>query len=185
MTNKPMVIDPGLLRRTRSRCLQGDSVVANAATRLCAEADAFLTRGPFSVINKKFTPPSGDKHDFMSLRLYYWPNPSTTDGLPYVNRGCVRNPEYASYDRVPLGELCTAVKVLALAWYLTGANLTTPPLVENGGPSPVNPLTALFPVRNCFTRGARRLLRRRAHFSFIPLIYCHAPASHSRCPDPR
>ncbi len=115
-----MIIDFELLERTRSRYREGEPGVETLVARLGAEADAFLRKGPYSVMDKKFTPPSGDKHDFMSLRLYYWPNPSTADGLPYVKRDCVRNPDYVLYDRVPLGDLCTGVKVLGLAYYLTG-----------------------------------------------------------------
>ena len=29
--------------------------------------------GPFSVMNKTITPPSGDKHDFICISAYYWP----------------------------------------------------------------------------------------------------------------
>lgn len=115
-----MIINREILERTRTRYRQGEASVGEVVSRLCIEADAFLSQGPFSVMDKAAIPPSGDKHDFMSLRLYYWPNPATPDGLPYVNRDCERNPDYVLYDRVPLGDLCTAVKVLALAYFLTG-----------------------------------------------------------------
>jgi len=115
-----MVIDFELLHQTKMRYLAGDPHLAKEVERLCAEAELCLGKGPFSVMDKQFTPPSGDKHDFMSLGLYYWPNPSTPDGLPYVHRDCVRNPDYVLYDRVPLGDLCTTVKVLGLAYFLTG-----------------------------------------------------------------
>jgi hypothetical protein len=35
---------------------------------------------PGSVMEKLNTPPSGDKHDYMSLAPYFWPNPDTKDG---------------------------------------------------------------------------------------------------------
>jgi len=38
-------------------------------------------------------PPSGDKHDYLSQAPYFWPNPNTTNGLPYINRDGQRNPE--------------------------------------------------------------------------------------------
>src|SRR5579859_1680919 len=42
-----------------------------------AEADKAMTAGPFSVMHKGSTPPSGDKHDYMSQAPYFWPNPDT------------------------------------------------------------------------------------------------------------
>ncbi|KDN44481.1 hypothetical protein RSAG8_05528, partial [Rhizoctonia solani AG-8 WAC10335] len=37
-------------------------------------ADEILREGPWSVMNKSVTPPSGNKHDYLSYRPYYWPN---------------------------------------------------------------------------------------------------------------
>src|SRR5438046_1678932 len=39
-----------------------------------------------TVMHKPQTAASGNKHDYLSLMLYYWPNPDTADGLPYVYR---------------------------------------------------------------------------------------------------
>jgi hypothetical protein len=38
-------------------------------------------------------PPSGDIHDYTSLARYYWRNPDTEDGLPYIRRDGKPNPE--------------------------------------------------------------------------------------------
>ena len=43
-------------------------------------------------------PPSGDKHDYMSVGPYWWPDPSKPDGLPYIRRDGEVNPEYHSAD---------------------------------------------------------------------------------------
>src|SRR6187200_2303031 len=76
-----------------------------ALLKLKRDADAVLTEGPFSVVDKKQTPPSGDKHDYMSLAPYWWPNRDTPDGLPYVHRDGERNPEiYKTPNRRDLGE---------------------------------------------------------------------------------
>ncbi|KAF9136216.1 hypothetical protein BGW39_003661 [Mortierella sp. 14UC] len=37
--------------------------------------------------------PSGDIHDYTSLARYFWKNPSTVDGLPYVRKDGKPNPE--------------------------------------------------------------------------------------------
>jgi hypothetical protein len=80
-----------------------------------------LNAGPYSVVNKDAAPPSGDKHDYLSLAPYWWPNPETPDGLPYVRRDGERNPAiYKIRNRLDLGEMADAVETLATAYYITG-----------------------------------------------------------------
>ncbi len=55
--------------------------------RLLEEANNALTAGPFSVTNKGMTPPSGDKHDYLSISPYWWPDESKSDGLPKLKAG--------------------------------------------------------------------------------------------------
>lgn len=86
-----------------------------------AEADHAMHEGPFSVIEKKQVPPSGDKHDYMSLAPYWWPNPTTANGLPYVRRDGETNPEERSIpDHADLFRMEVAVHALALGYYITG-----------------------------------------------------------------
>ncbi len=96
------------------------SVPAYAA--VITDADAALGKGPWSVVDKTKTPPSGDKHDYMSIAPYFWPDPAKADGLPYINRDGEINPERATqaYDRVRLGDMANAVEALGLAYYFTG-----------------------------------------------------------------
>ncbi len=93
---------------------------AEAYANLLQDADECLQAKPLSVMDKKDIPASGDRHDYMSLARYYWPDPSKPDGLPYVNRDGVSNPELNAYDRVPLGTTCQRIETLALAWYFSG-----------------------------------------------------------------
>ncbi len=80
-----------------------------------------LAAGPFSVVDKDVTPPSGDKHDYSSLAPYWWPNPNTQDGLPYVRRDGERNLEiYKTRNRLDLGQMVDSTETLALAYYVTG-----------------------------------------------------------------
>ncbi|HUG53999.1 MAG TPA: alginate lyase family protein [Vicinamibacteria bacterium] len=114
-------LDPGRLFATRARARALDPVLAPALARLQAEAARALGAGPFSVTTKVVTPPSGDRHDYMSQAPYWWRNPATADGLPYVRRDGERNPEIRRIsDRDHLGRLVTAVETLALAYYLLG-----------------------------------------------------------------
>ncbi len=83
-------------------------------------ADRAMMLGPFSVMQKKMMPPSNDKHDYYSLGIYWWPNPDTPDGLPYVRHDGIRNPEYADYDSPALHQMSASVFTLSLAWFYTG-----------------------------------------------------------------
>lgn len=80
-----------------------------------------MTAGPFSVMDKKETPPSGDKHDYMSLAPYWWPDPSKPNGQPYIRRDGETNPErYKCPDDTEFNKLQSAVHALGLGYYLTG-----------------------------------------------------------------
>jgi hypothetical protein len=83
-------------------------------------ARAALAAAPLTVMQKSRTPPSGDKHDYMSMAPYFWPNPATANGLPFVNRDGEMNPESRKdHDGLRLQQTVARVHALALAWYLT------------------------------------------------------------------
>jgi hypothetical protein len=88
--------------------------------RLVKAADEALAAGPFSVMQKGRTPPSGDRHDFISLAPYWWPDPSRPGGLPYVRRDGEVNPESRrDVDDVPFARMVSAVETLAVAYAAT------------------------------------------------------------------
>jgi hypothetical protein len=95
-----------------------ESAIVKAAG---SEADAAMHAGPFTVTAKSQTPPSGDKHDYMSLAPYFWPNPATANHLPYVRHDGKRNPEINSIpDHNDIVKMESAVHALALGYELTG-----------------------------------------------------------------
>ena len=75
-----------------------------------------------SVTQKKtLLPPSGNKHDYFSLSPYWWPDPSKSDGLPYIRRDGETNPESKrDLDQPRVAAARLNVHTLALAWYFTG-----------------------------------------------------------------
>ena len=94
---------------------------------LTNEAAAALSRGPYSVVDKTSLPPSGDPHDYWHPAPYWWPNPATADGLPYLRRDGERRPgtglyepESEQFDRTRLQRMFDDTTVLALAWRATG-----------------------------------------------------------------
>jgi hypothetical protein len=107
------------LQRVKAAVQQQDPAVMASLRNLRRDADDALTEGPFSVVHKEATPPSGDKHDYMSLSPYWWPDPSKADGLPYIRRDGEFNPERAKYDLEPFDKMSSNVFTLALAHYLT------------------------------------------------------------------
>ncbi len=78
---------------------------------------------PPSVVEKKTAPSGADLHDYVSLAIYYWPDPSKPDGKPYIPRDGKANPERESpglYDEARMGQMVGAVTNLSLAYYLNG-----------------------------------------------------------------
>jgi len=93
---------------------------------IAENADKALERGPFSIVHKTTLPPSNDPHDYWHPAPYWWPNPETSDGLPYVHRDGKRVPgtemysqESEKYDRTSLQRLFDDTTSLALAWWFT------------------------------------------------------------------
>ena len=108
------------LQRAKTRIQSRDPWLRPAYDRLVREADAALLVGPFSVMDKPRTPESGDKHDYVSMGPYWWPDTTKPGGLPYIRRDGERNPELANgYDAPRFGALTGAVTTLGLAYYFT------------------------------------------------------------------
>src|SRR5437870_2844008 len=109
------------LRLMRQRIHDGDKSIAGAWAKLERDAQKALSEGPFSVVNKERTPPSGDKHDYMSQAPYFWPDPKSPSGLPYIRRDGESNPEINKItDHRSLDQLESSVETLALAFYFKG-----------------------------------------------------------------
>jgi hypothetical protein len=109
------------LAAARDRSVHGDTSLKPALDRLRADADEALQMKPVSVMDKTRTPPSGNKHDYISQAPYFWPDPKKADGLPYIRKDGERNPEVdRGTDRPAIGRLLGAVNLLSLAYYFTG-----------------------------------------------------------------
>ncbi|MGB3802267.1 MAG: alginate lyase family protein, partial [Lewinella sp.] len=69
-----------------------------AYRRLIDAADSLLTAPLYAVTQKTQLPPSGDKHDYLSLAPYWWPDPEREDGLPWIRRDGEVNPRTRGLD---------------------------------------------------------------------------------------
>jgi Alginate lyase. len=96
-----------------------DTAYTAAYDNLIRDAERRLDVKPYSVTYKEGVAPSGDNRDYVSLSRYVWPDPSKPDGLPYIHRDGVSNPELEKYDRNPLGNMASAVNALCLAYFFS------------------------------------------------------------------
>jgi hypothetical protein len=111
-------LDPARLAQTKARI--NDKAFAAALSRLRRDADKAMSEGPFTVTAKQRVPPSGDKHDYLTLAPYWWPDSSKPDGLPYIRRDGEMNPESKrDTDNPRLTAMASAVETLAQAYYFT------------------------------------------------------------------
>ena len=109
------------LAETKQRIHDGDKSFDPALGKLESEARKALNQKPTSVVTKATTPPSGDKHDYMSQAPYFWPDPTKPAGLPYIRRDGERNPEINKItDHHTMDVMVAATSTLALAYYFKG-----------------------------------------------------------------
>jgi len=89
---------------------------------LTGKGDQALEVEPLSVMDKNLTAPSGDKHDYLRMPTYAWPNPDTPDGQPYLHRDGEPGPHINSpdYDKARMSKMTSAVNRLAWAALATG-----------------------------------------------------------------
>lgn len=115
------VLDAKLLKTNKARINRNDPSIMPAYKQLIKDADKALQFAPVSVMEKTSLPPSGNKHDYMSLAPYWWPDPSKPGGLPYIRKDGQTNPEVQEYkDKEHMPKLCEVVHTLALAYYFSG-----------------------------------------------------------------
>ena len=92
----------------------------DALDEIKERADKALELKLVTVMDKPTAPPSGDKHDYMSLSPYWWPDKSKPDGKPYIRKDGEVNPDRAKYDLPKMEEMSDAAQALAMHYYFTG-----------------------------------------------------------------
>ncbi|MEE4310758.1 MAG: alginate lyase family protein, partial [candidate division KSB1 bacterium] len=114
---RTLLTDVDKLNALKEKADMGDESLLKLLDALYVMADSAMKGGPFSVTYNESIAPNGDGHDYVSMGPYWWPNPETEDGLPYIRKDGQVNPERNQYDKVPLRTLEMCVTVLALAYY--------------------------------------------------------------------
>jgi hypothetical protein len=116
-----LTLEAAALALTRQRLLGGDAAPQAAFDALKRRADVALRAPLRSVTHKTSLPPSGSKNDYMSMGPYWWPDPATASGLPYVQRDGHRNPKWIgnALDSMRLQAMLADTRDLALAYHFT------------------------------------------------------------------
>ncbi|MGD0059068.1 MAG: alginate lyase family protein [Verrucomicrobiia bacterium] len=72
-----------------------------------------------TVVDKESPSPTGDPHDFVSYGRYWWPDPASSNGLPFIRRdGYPNRKQMALGDWDRLDRMNRTVETLAQAWHL-------------------------------------------------------------------
>src|ERR1041385_3075507 len=88
--------------------------------RILDAAHAALALEPITITKFRAKLSEGGPNDFYSNGDYWWPNPNTTNGLPYVQRDGQTNPENFVAHRRCIAQLRDPVAALGAAYKLTG-----------------------------------------------------------------
>ena len=113
--------DPALLQKSKQQITANDVALKPAYDHLLRDADKALKAKPVSVMDKPKAGPIGDKHDYTSFAPYFWPNPNTKDGLPYIRKDGHHNHELtATGDASEFEKVLSQINTLSLGYYFSG-----------------------------------------------------------------
>jgi len=147
---KGIFVDFTETEKVKKRILRKDQFFLPAYTELINKAELAMTQGPFSVVDKKRIPPSGDKHDYLSMGPYWWPDPSKADGLPYIRKDGEVNPETRgeNVDTDTKNKMANNVETLTWAFYFSGEKKYAEKAIQLLETWFVNPETKMNPNLN-------------------------------------
>ncbi|MCF2948546.1 alginate lyase family protein [Paraglaciecola aquimarina] len=119
--NKTITVNQEWLDASYDNYQKGDVLLNRVVKSLVSKADKALTQAPVSVLDKTLTPPSGNKKDYMSVGPYWWPNPDTPNGMPWIKKDGQVNPSSKTNgsDKTAMNEMLFQVSDLALAYHYT------------------------------------------------------------------
>jgi len=111
------------LDRTKNRIFNhSDPLYMPAYNTLISNANSEMHRSGYHVMQKTATPPSGDKHDYMSIAALWWPTDPNDLDAPWERRDGQVNPMASdgTYDPPRGGEMGRLVMQYGTAYYFTG-----------------------------------------------------------------
>jgi len=148
---EPLLFNRAQLEKIRTGLNAGETGFKKPYDRLLRDAEKALEQKPVSVVDKAQTPPSSDKRDYMTSGPYWWPDPKKPNGLPYIRKDGVSNPD-SVVDREAWNRLENAISTLVPAWYFSGEKRYAEKATELLRYWFINPPTAMNPNLN-FAQG--------------------------------
>jgi hypothetical protein len=127
---------------------RGENTYQIPYRNLLREAEKILGQRPISVMDKpdEKVAKSGDKHDFISVGKYCWPNPDTPDGMPWIQRdGYINVENFKQDDAVRLDNMCHNVTRLSLAYFFSSDDRFAKKAVEMARVWFIDPATRMNP----------------------------------------
>ncbi len=94
-------------------------VAAIDRERILKAARAALDLEPITITKFRAKLSEGGPNDFYSNGDYWWPDPTKTNGLPYIRRDGLSNPDNFTQHRRCVVQLRDAVAALGAAWQIT------------------------------------------------------------------
>ncbi len=88
--------------------------------RILRAGEGALKQEPLTITKFPAKYSDGGPNEFYSNGDYWWPNPATTNGLPYVRRDGESNPNNFMEHRLALRQLRDSVAALGAAYKVTG-----------------------------------------------------------------
>ncbi|KAI1792432.1 chondroitin AC/alginate lyase [Ganoderma leucocontextum] len=124
-------VDPNLILAKKF-----PNITIEAQETIFEWAEELAATGPWSVTNKTFAPPTGNRHDYMSWAPYWWPDCSSVGNTteltpqqiwvtcPYVVKDGQFNPDGRMVNDVgEFDDMANAVLYNSLAWALNGSSV--------------------------------------------------------------
>ena len=109
-----------MLQFKQDYSIKPDMAVLVSKEHIRKKADQYLKEWVPHITDEHCSRSAGGIHDFYSEGDYWWPDPQTTDGLPYIRRDGKSNPDNFSGHRLILRRMRNQVSTLAMAYKLFG-----------------------------------------------------------------
>lgn len=116
-----ILLNKDSLNKIKLKIEKKDPFIMPAFTKLILDAEEAMKEKELVVTTKKVLPSSGNKHDYLSFGPYWWPNPDSKTGLPYIQKDGQVNPESKTESDSPkLSKLARITEILSLSYFYTG-----------------------------------------------------------------
>lgn len=121
-----LCFDLKTLKEQKSSFKKKNPELVKIINLLVIDADEALNRQRLSVVDKTSLPPSSNPHDYWHPAPYWWPNPNTKNGLPYIHKDGKRvsgtnlyEEKSEQFDRTRAQYLFDDTLILSLAYWFT------------------------------------------------------------------